>query len=188
VYKPYGENIYRYDVNSLYPYVMNNSAMPVGSPVYFEGEITKVENKPYGIFEYGVVAPDNINEPVIKKHVKSSNGMRTIAPLGKWTGTYFSEEIYNAINYGYKFKIIKGSLFDQANIFEEYVTNLYEIKQSHSKDDPMYLISKLLLNSLYGRFYMSDILFYHNIIDNNELYDYIENYSINEIIPLDTSE
>lgn len=24
VYKPYGENIFRYDVNSLYPYIMKN--------------------------------------------------------------------------------------------------------------------------------------------------------------------
>lgn len=30
VIKPYGKNIYRYDVNSLYPYVMKND-MPVGN-------------------------------------------------------------------------------------------------------------------------------------------------------------
>jgi len=63
----------------------------------------------------------------------------------------FSEEINNAIKYGYKFKIIRGYLFESANIFKEYIDVLYEIKQSKSKDDPMYLISKLLLNSLYGR-------------------------------------
>ena len=68
----------------------------------------------------------------------------------------FSEEINNAIKYGYKFKIIRGYLFESANIFKEYMPQSgglrpYEIKQSKSKDDPMYLISKLLLNSLYGR-------------------------------------
>jgi hypothetical protein len=100
----------------------------------------------------------------------------------------FSEEMFNAIKYGYTFKILSGYTFDKEYIFNDYVSDLYEIKQSHSKDDPMYLISKLLLNSLYGKFYMSDILFYHNIFYNNELYDYIENYSIYDIIPLDTSE
>ena len=37
VYKPIGENIYRYDVNSLYPYVMREFPMPVGNITYFEG-------------------------------------------------------------------------------------------------------------------------------------------------------
>lgn len=38
VYKAFSENntkIYRYDVNSLYPYVMREYAMPVGKPIYF---------------------------------------------------------------------------------------------------------------------------------------------------------
>lgn len=90
VYKPYGENIYKYDVNYLYPYIMRDIPMLVGSPVYFEGDITLIENKPYGIFDCEVVAPDNLKEPIIQKQVKPSNGMRTIAPSGKWSGTYFS--------------------------------------------------------------------------------------------------
>jgi len=33
VYKPTGQHIYRYDVNSLYPYVMKSYPMPVGNPI-----------------------------------------------------------------------------------------------------------------------------------------------------------
>jgi len=40
VYKPYGENVYWYDVNSLYPYIMLTTGMPVGTPTYFEGDIS----------------------------------------------------------------------------------------------------------------------------------------------------
>ena len=58
--------------------------MPVGSPVYFEGDITKIKNKPYGIFFCEVESPNNLNEPIIQKRIKSFNGMKTIAPLGKW--------------------------------------------------------------------------------------------------------
>lgn len=35
VYLPYGENLYLYDINSLYPSVMKEFPMPVGEPTYF---------------------------------------------------------------------------------------------------------------------------------------------------------
>ncbi|KAG1717180.1 DNA polymerase type B, organellar and viral-domain-containing protein [Suillus lakei] len=184
VYKPYGENIYRYDVNSLYPYIMKNSLMPVGSPVYFEGDILKIENKPYGIFFCEVIAPNNLNEPIIQKRIKSVNGMKTIAPLGKWSGVYFSGEIYNAINYGYKFKITRGYLFDSKLIFNDYVDFLYNLKINSEKGTANYTISKLLLNSLYGRFGMSPDMVNYALINSNETMNYINKYIITDILDL----
>ena len=35
-YIPEGENIFCYDVNSLYPYVMSKFDMPVGSPTFLK--------------------------------------------------------------------------------------------------------------------------------------------------------
>ena len=52
--------------------------------------------------------------------------------------------------YGYKFEIIKGYSFERKNIFEEFINDLYAIKQNTPKSDPMFLISKLLRNSLFG--------------------------------------
>lgn len=52
----------------------------------------------------------------------------------------------------------------------------------------MYLISKLLMNSLYGRFGMNEILFIHEIINENDLNIYIDKYSINEIISLNNNK
>jgi hypothetical protein len=106
VFKPYGENIYRYDVNSLYPYVMKEYPMPTGNPTYFEGDISQIEKKPFGIFEVEVESPKDINIPLLQLRYKTDKGLRTIAPKGKWNSTYFSEELYNASNYGYTFKIL----------------------------------------------------------------------------------
>jgi len=83
VYKPYGENVYRYDVNSLYPYIMDSTPMPIGNPTFFEGDILSMLDKPFGIFEVEVTAPDNLNTPILQLRLKTKNGgTRTIAPTG----------------------------------------------------------------------------------------------------------
>ena len=133
--------------------------MPVGHPIYFEGAAIAALNKAgkawmnkLGFYLVEIEAPNELDHPIlqVKCAAMSGNGLRTISPLGKWQGWLFSKEIENAKLYGYKFNIIKGYLFDSKNIFEEYISDLYNIKQSHDKQHPMYLISKLLLNSLYG--------------------------------------
>jgi hypothetical protein len=82
---------YRYDVNSLYPYAMKNFPMPVGNPIYFEGDILKTYeinsssqgDKPYGIFEVDITAPLDIKIPLLQTRVKLNNGtFRTISPIG----------------------------------------------------------------------------------------------------------
>jgi DNA polymerase type B, organellar and viral len=181
VYKPYGEQIYRYDVNSLYPYVMKEYPMPTGHPTYFEGDISQIEKKPFGIFEVEVESPKDINIPLLQLRYKTNNGVKTIAPKGKWISTYLSEELYNASNYGYTFKILKGYLFDKEYIFKDYVDFLYNIKVNSSKESPDYIISKMLLNSLYGRFGMTPEIENHMILSNNEALKIYNKYEVRNV-------
>ena len=44
--KAFFKRLYYYDVNSLYPTVMAKHPMPIGKPIYFEGDIRKVEGTP----------------------------------------------------------------------------------------------------------------------------------------------
>lgn len=150
---PYSNKpIYVYDVNSLYPYVMANMDMPVGKIKNFQGDITKTDPEAFGFFDVEIKAPKDLKIPILQTHIKTDGGTRTISPLGTWRGVYFSEEIKNARKFGYEFEILRGYTFDRAKIFEGYINNLYEIKQNSFKSDAMYLISKLLMNSLFGRF------------------------------------
>jgi hypothetical protein len=79
---PKGVKIYCYDVNSLYPFVMKEFDMPVGKPIFFDGDIRAIDPKAFGFFYCEIIAPDNIKHPIIQTHVKTKNGIRTIAPIG----------------------------------------------------------------------------------------------------------
>ena len=182
VYKPKGENIYRYDVNSLYPYVMREFPMPVGNITYFDGDITKINSNTFGIFEVEVTTPQDMKIPLLQTRIKTNSVTKTISPLGTWKGVYFSEEIYNAMAHGYKFKILRGYLFDRGYIFKEYVDFLYNLKVNSDKNSTNYTIAKLLLNSLYGRLGMSPDKEQHVIVSNDEALKYISKYEVSDVI------
>jgi hypothetical protein len=205
VYKSYSNNkIYGYDVNSLYPFVMKNCEMPVGIPKYFEGDIFKIDSNPFGFFEVKVTAPEDLHIPLLQTIYKTNNGRRNIAPVGTWIGTYFSEELKEAKKLGYQFEILRGYLFERENIFKDFINDLYQLKANSEKGTADYLIYKLLMNSLYGRFGMSPIkescvivdsltaeAKYHNndslkisnvfgIGDNSELISFFNKYQIHD--------
>lgn len=164
VYKPLGTNLYRYDVNSLYPHSMSSFPSPVGKPIKFTGDPSKFRDDPFGFFYVNVKTPENLFIPILQTRVKTTDGTKTMAPLGTWKGWYFSEEIKLAMNNGYEIEILNGYLFEKGYIFKDYVLDLYNIKNKSSKDDPWYIISKLLLNSLYGRFGMDPVLTKHALL------------------------
>ena len=100
------DKVYGYDVNSLYPYIMKNNLMPVRDIVYFEGDIRKFDSNTFGFFYCKIITPDNLDHPILQKHIKTSNGIRTMSPLGSFEGMIFSCEMDNAIKLGYKFEIL----------------------------------------------------------------------------------
>ena len=196
---PKGVKIYSYDVNALYPSVMQEYPMPIGTPTYFEGNIRAIDPDAFGFFYCEIIAPDNIEHPIIQTHVKTNNGIRTMAPLGTWEDIILSAEMDNAIKYGYKFNILWGYTFNKAYIFKEYVDFLYNFRLNYPKSDPLNFIAKILLNSLYGRFGMDDNFlevdiihkdyyldfqnkFFDNILDCQDLGDYkMVSYRNNEV-------
>lgn len=163
--------------------------MPVGKPVYFEGDVRLINKDAFGFFYCKITAPNDIKHPILQTHVKTNNGIRTISPIGTWEDIIFSCEMDNAIKYGYKFEILWGYTFEGAYVFKEYVNFLYDLRSKYPKSHPLNFIAKILLNSLYGRFGMDDNFanitiihkdyfsdfenkYFDNIIDKIELDDY----------------
>jgi hypothetical protein len=86
MYIPFNEDnteIYCNDVNALYPFTMEGLDMPVGKPKLFEGDIRKIDPDAFGFFYCNIVAPDNLEHPIIQTHIKTDGVTRTIAPLGE---------------------------------------------------------------------------------------------------------
>lgn len=149
------------DVNSLYPYVMREFDYPIGEPIYYEGEYVQDDKCPLyiQIFECEFeIKKDKIPCIQIKhslyfrenEYLKSSGGDSVVLGLTNIDLKLFFEQ-YNVKNikylYGFKFHSYKG-------IFKNYIdywSNL-KIEAVKNKNIVLKTISKLMLNSLYGKF------------------------------------
>jgi DNA polymerase type B, organellar and viral len=174
VYRPSGENLFYYDVNSLYPYVMKEFIFPVGAPNYFEGfrDLGSI----FGIVYCSITTPKNMNTPVLLIKNDQTNG-KTMAPLGSWEGWYVTEELKYAKSCGYQVEVLKGYHWGtKADIFSGYVDTLYQNRLKYAKSDSKNFISKLLMNSLYGKFGMSPIQSVHQLLTEEDMtVDYLLN-------------
>lgn len=141
-----------YDMNSQYPKAMLND-MPVGNPIYTTDK--NLENI-FG-FVYGKVTPPSVEilrVPFIQYRDPSTGSVS--CPRGEFYRMIFSEEIKYAIEQGYKFEVIYAYKFNRGKgLFKEFVEKHYELKKTAC--DPLRRnMSKLLLNSLYGKFGMKE--------------------------------
>jgi DNA polymerase type B, organellar and viral len=85
----------------------------------------------------------------------------------------------NALKLGYHFDIIKGYEFEKGNIFEGYIDKLYNLRLQYEKGEPMNLVAKLLMNSLYGKFGMKN---QSTIVEIFNTSDILENNIFNEML------
>lgn len=93
-----------------------------------------------------------------------------MSPLGTWEMMIYSEEMINAMKYGYKFEILRGYYFESKDIiFRNYITELYNLRLNYDKGHPMNFIAKILMNSLYGRFGMDDNFTTTKVYDKTKL-------------------
>lgn len=150
VYKPYGKNLYYYDVNSLYPYgALNDMPGLECSYVYsIHKNINEIKEDLFGFFYCKIETPKNDYLGLLPVR----NKIGVTMPLGIFEGWYFSEEVKFAAKQGYNIEIIHGYNFDRTkNVFDKYIEEFYKIKLL-STDNIERSIAKSLLNNLLGRF------------------------------------
>ena len=149
------------DINSMYPAILHNERLPFGDPIFFEG---KYEDDPlYTLYVQTLTCAFEIKQgkiPTIQlkntlgfipnEYIKSSEGELITLTLTNIDLELFIEhyDLYEVTYHsGWKFKSING-------LFTEYVDKwtAEKIKAKKEENKVMYMISKLMLNSLYGKF------------------------------------
>ncbi len=93
-----------------------------------------------------ITTPKNILKPLLPYKFKG----KTIFPTGTWIGVYFSEELKEVVDRGYKVKLIKGYEFSKIDLFTDYVYHFYDLKKLATGAERW--IAKMHLNQLYGIF------------------------------------
>jgi hypothetical protein len=141
VFKRQSSGLFAYDVNSMYPYVMQD---PV--PVQYVGQSKKWLTKYYGFVEATVTTPEDYM-PCLPVHLE-----KLYFPCGTVRGVWTSEELSVAESRGARIeKVHHAYHFETGTIFAEYVQRLYSLKKT-AKSEATRLIAKGLLNALYGKF------------------------------------
>lgn len=149
-----------YDDNSMHPSVMLHNMFPVGEPVYYKGGYKP--NSEYPLYIQRFSACFTLKDGFVPTvQLKNSYRFReneyvreTYEPVELYMTKPDLElffEHYEVVNYepieGYMFQGLSG-------IFSTYINYWYQKKEEATinKDPVMRLLSKLMLNNLYGKF------------------------------------
>ncbi len=144
-------NIVKLDINSMYPYVMSKYDYPT-KPLS-RAPITglSVKNVQEALNDHKFIIGDF--DILLKEPFLAVKRNKLIFPVGRIKNAYMtSPEIEHLLSgAGEIVKVNSAMLYEQENIFSEYVDYFYKLK-SGAKTPVMKELSKLFLNSLYGKF------------------------------------
>lgn len=170
---------------------------PIGETIQFpggEGDPTILsESDYYWIGDVNVSTNKDLHKPYLQ--TASSQYYREIwrddnyfiSPNGNFNMKINSPEFYNSLN-DYKFKINNGYIWKKDYIFIEFVKDMFNLRLKYPKTDPMNMIAKLLMNSLYGRFAMKPITNVQGFFTKTEFLKLVERFEILEYIDLKQDE
>lgn len=138
---------YFYDVNSMYPFVMQNMPMPTGHPTYID-HVTDLKQF-FGFVYAKVSCPQSIKIPILSTRLNSNN---RIFPSGSFDGVFFSPELQYAQQIGYQVQLGPGLQFQPEIMFHDTITKLYNLRLQYPKGHFAEQITKFFLNVLSGVF------------------------------------
>lgn len=172
------DNVRGYDINSLYPYVMQKYKYPDPNTIQHTlgGSLRHLYDYE-GICDCVVSCYDQNVIPYLP--YRQENG-RLIFPLGRFRGVFSFFELREAIKLGYTVESINEMVTYSQSMspFKKFVDDYYNLRLKFKKENNvgMSTLCKLNMNSLYGKFFQdvfNDRIVRH--VDSLEMGD-IQNY------------
>lgn len=140
VFQRQHENLKCYDVNSMYPYVMQ-----MDLPMQYIGESRTLRDDLYGFVHAEIDVPEQYMPMLPIQREK------LFFPTGRLRAVWTAEELHAAETFGCKIqKIFRAVYFRTSDVFREFIGKLYRTKKE--ADEPQRTIAKYLMNSFYGKF------------------------------------
>jgi hypothetical protein len=144
------QQLYIYDVNSMYPWVMANNVFPARlRSVYRDvsnDELTSILTK------YTVCAEVEI-ETDLPAYPLQMDGRLTF-PVGRFRTFLSTPEIQFALDNGHLIHTNQAAIYESEPLFKDYVEHFYALKLAADANGDKLTVGflKLFLNSLYGKF------------------------------------
>lgn len=143
------------DVNSMYPYIMRTIKVPT-RPLYYETEpsvekLRRLVSEGEAVIARVVVnVPEGVDPPPVPW--RNPVTMKVLFPTGRFETVLCTPELQLVLPYIEKVR--EMVVYQSAHAFQEFVDDLYSKRKEAKKqgNEPLSLLYKLLLNSLYGKF------------------------------------
>lgn len=153
IFKLFGKgspNLYKLDINAMYPSIMMNNNYPVVMVDFLRHvSVAKLEKL---VRKYLVTARVIIqtNKPVYP--YRFAKGV--CYPLGTFETVLTTPSILRALRDGAILEVLEVITYQGRDIFTDYVTFMYNARMDakHNKDIGSELFYKTMMNSLYGKF------------------------------------
>ena len=160
--------IYSLDVNSMYPYVMRQSPVPIRLVRFFRHPTPAQFESVRRAYGYIVEATIKIDEPTLPLVYNN----RLCFPVGTVRGTFARPELERSLISGQLLEVHTLAAYEEAVIFDKYVYFFYEKRKQYKKEGNLAfeMICKLMLNSLYGKFGQRNLV-YKKIAENTKVPD-----------------
>lgn len=138
------------DVNSMYPYVMQQQSYPTR----LHGVYKRVKHDELArwLRKYALCAQVTIDTDTPIYPLRSDDGL--LFPVGQFDTFLSTPELAEALVRGHLARCNVVALYEHAPVFTRFVTELYKLRQDlrAASDEAGVFFVKILLNSLYGKF------------------------------------
>jgi hypothetical protein len=148
----YAKDVFSFDINSLYPF-LKIQPLYIGKPTYVPAE----KLPPYqirgflGLVCATVTVPEELPHPLLLRSLYQDGERRSKIGQGTFTGLFYAEELDYALTLGYTCEVLYGLQFTRKEVTKTFVDHFYALKQSQTNDPAQRQLTKLFLNSLFGK-------------------------------------